>query len=85
VVPSFAKGSEAAFEQVSMSRDSHLEKVSGFVEFHSLRGPEAEDRVFHSPHSVWENRARGMDQIRGVPGSAQSGRAFIFYCCKSVT
>jgi hypothetical protein len=27
-----AKGSEAAFEQVWMSRDSHLEKVPGFVE-----------------------------------------------------
>jgi Antibiotic biosynthesis monooxygenase len=28
-----AKGSEAAFEQVWMSRDSHLDKVPGFVEF----------------------------------------------------
>jgi heme-degrading monooxygenase HmoA len=33
-----AKGSEAAFEQVWMSRDSHLEKVPGFVEFHLLKG-----------------------------------------------
>jgi hypothetical protein len=35
-----AKGSEGAFEQVWMSRDSHLEKVPGFV--HLLKGPEAE-------------------------------------------
>jgi Antibiotic biosynthesis monooxygenase len=28
-----AKGSEAAFEQVWLSRDSHLDKVPGFVEF----------------------------------------------------
>jgi hypothetical protein len=34
-----AKGSEAAFEQVWLSRDSHLEKVPGFVEFHLLKGP----------------------------------------------
>ena len=34
-------GSEAAFEQVWMSRDSHLDKVPGFVEFHLLKGPEA--------------------------------------------
>jgi heme-degrading monooxygenase HmoA len=32
-----AKGSETAFEQVWMSRDSHLDKV-GFVEFHLLEG-----------------------------------------------
>jgi Antibiotic biosynthesis monooxygenase len=36
-----AKGSEAAFEQVWLSRDSHLDKVPGFVEFHLLKGPEA--------------------------------------------
>jgi heme-degrading monooxygenase HmoA len=32
-----AKGSEEALEQVWMSRDSHLEKVLGFVEFHLLK------------------------------------------------
>ncbi len=32
-----AKGSEAAFEQVWMSRDSHLDKVPEFVEFHLLK------------------------------------------------
>ena len=31
-----AKGSEADFEQVWLSRDSHLDKVPGFVEFHLL-------------------------------------------------
>ena len=36
-----AKGSEVAFENVWMSRDSHLDKVPGFVEFHLLKGPEA--------------------------------------------
>jgi hypothetical protein len=41
-----AKGSEANFEQVWLSRDSHLEKVPGFVEFHLLKGPEAEDYRF---------------------------------------
>ena len=37
-----AKGSEAAFEQVWLPRDSHLDKVPGFVEFHLLKGPDAE-------------------------------------------
>jgi heme-degrading monooxygenase HmoA len=52
-----AKGSEAAFEHVWMSRDSHLEKVPGFVEFHLLKGPEAEDQTLYASLTVWENRA----------------------------
>jgi heme-degrading monooxygenase HmoA len=51
------KGSEAAFEHVWLSRDSHLEKVPGFVEFHLLKGPEAEDHTLYASHTVWENRA----------------------------
>jgi heme-degrading monooxygenase HmoA len=49
------KGSEAAFENVWMSRDSHLDKVPGFVEFHLLKGPEAEDHTLYASHTVWEN------------------------------
>ena len=52
-----AKGSEAAFEQVWLSRDSHLDKVPGFVEFHLLKGPEAEDHTLYASHTVWNNRA----------------------------
>ena len=36
---------EAAFEHVLMSRDSHLNGVPSFVEFHLLKGPEAEDHT----------------------------------------
>jgi len=52
-----AKGSEAAFEHVWTSRDSYLDKVPGFVEFHLLKGPEAEDHTLYASHTVWENRA----------------------------
>ena len=52
-----AKGSEEAFEEVWLSRDSHLDKVPGFVEFHLLKGPEAEDHTLYASHTVWENRA----------------------------
>ena len=51
------KGSEAAFEEVWRSRDSHLDKVPGFIEFHLLRGPEAEDHTLYASHTIWENRA----------------------------
>jgi heme-degrading monooxygenase HmoA len=52
-----AKGSEAEFEQVWLSRDSHLEKVPGFVEFHLLKGPEAADHTLYASHTVWENHS----------------------------
>ena len=51
------RGSEATFENVWLSRDSHLEKVPGFVEFHLLKGPEAEDHTLYASHTVWKNRA----------------------------
>ena len=52
-----AKGSESAFEQVWLSRDTHLDKVPGFVEFHLLRGPELEDHTLYASHTVWANHA----------------------------
>jgi len=52
-----ARGSEADFEQVWLSRDSRLDEVPGFVEFHLLRGPEAEDHTLYASHTVWQDRA----------------------------
>ena len=51
------KGSEKDFEQVWLSRDTHLIGVPGFVEFHLLKGPEHEDCTLYSSHSVWQGRA----------------------------
>ena len=39
------RGSEQAFEQVWLTRETHLERVPGFVEFHLLKGPKAEDHT----------------------------------------
>ncbi len=52
-----AKGSETAFEQVWLSRDSHLDKVPGFIEFHLLKGPEAEDHTLYASHTIWASKA----------------------------
>ena len=52
-----ARGAEAAFEEVWTSRDTHLRGVAGFVEFHLLRGPEREDHVLYSSHTVWASQA----------------------------
>jgi len=50
-------GSEAAFEQLWASRDTHLKEVPGFVEFHLLRGPQREDHVLYASHTIWANHA----------------------------
>jgi heme-degrading monooxygenase HmoA len=51
-----APGSQAEFERVWISRDTHLRDVPGFMEFHLLRGPEREDHVLYSSHAVWRSR-----------------------------
>ena len=51
-----SKGNESAFENVWLSRETHLERVPGFVAFHLLRGPERDDHVLYSSHTVWESR-----------------------------
>ena len=50
------KEGASAFENVWLSRDSHLEKVPGFVEFRLLRGPERDDHVLYASHTMWESR-----------------------------
>lgn len=51
------KGRETEFEEVWKSRDSHLDQVEGFVEFHLLRGPEADDYTLYCSHSVWVSKS----------------------------
>jgi heme-degrading monooxygenase HmoA len=51
-----ARGSEADFETVWTSRDTHLRDVPGFVAFHLLRGPESEDHTLFASHTLWASR-----------------------------
>jgi heme-degrading monooxygenase HmoA len=50
-------GSQADFEQVWTTRDTHLRNVPGFINFHLLRGPDREDHTLYSSHSIWHSRA----------------------------
>jgi heme-degrading monooxygenase HmoA len=34
----------------------NLDRVPGFLEFHLLRGPEAEDHTLYSSHTVWQSK-----------------------------
>lgn len=55
------RGSEEAFENVWAERDTHLETVPGFKEFHLVRGPEHEDHVLYASHTVWQSEAAFQD------------------------
>jgi heme-degrading monooxygenase HmoA len=51
-----ALGSEAAFEGVWASRDTHLREVPGFISFNLLKGPAQEAYVLYASHTIWESR-----------------------------
>ena len=51
-----AKGQEAAFEERWRTRESYLDQVAGFEEFHLLRGPERDDHTLYASHTVWANK-----------------------------
>jgi len=50
-------GSEQAFENVWLNRESYLDRMPGFVEFHLLKGPQNEDHTLYSSHTVWASKA----------------------------
>lgn len=81
-----APGSEAAFEDLWTSRDSHLKEVPGFVEFHLLRGPRRDDHVLYSSHTVWSDQAAFEGWTRSEAfrathrnaGNARNGNAPVY-------
>ena len=50
------KGQEQAFEQRWLGRDSYLDQLPGFIEFHLLRGPERDDHTLYSSHTTWASK-----------------------------
>ena len=51
------KGSEQDFEDVWLNRETQLNSVPGFVEFHLLRGPDKDDHTLFASHTVWQSHA----------------------------
>ena len=49
-------GAEGEFERIWAERDTHLGEVPGFIEFHLLRGPEAEDPTRYASHPLWQSQ-----------------------------
>ncbi len=52
-----AKGRESDFEELWRKRDSSLDEVPGFREFHLLKGPSDDEATLYASHTVWESRA----------------------------
>jgi heme-degrading monooxygenase HmoA len=49
-----ARGREEVFEELWRKRESYLDEVPGFREFHLLRGPSSDEETLYASHSVWE-------------------------------
>jgi len=51
-----ARGREEVFEDLWRKRESHLEGVPGFREFHLLKGPQDDEASLYASHSTWASR-----------------------------
>ncbi len=74
-----AKGSEKDFEEIWMKRDTYLNELLGFIEFHLLKGPDREDHVLYASHTVWRSFAdfenwTKSDQFRKAHGGAGASK-----------
>ena len=49
-------GSENDFEQIWRTRETYLDEVGGFREFHLLKGESNEEYTLYSSHSVWDSK-----------------------------
>lgn len=69
------KGKEEEFETVWLGRESYLDRVPGFVEFHLLKGPEHEDHTLYASHTIWQDKAAFEAWTRSEEFRAAHARA----------
>ncbi|HXF53967.1 MAG TPA: antibiotic biosynthesis monooxygenase [Hyphomicrobiaceae bacterium] len=51
------KGAEKDFEELWLKRQTHLDRMPGFVAFHLLAGPERDDHTLYSSHTMWRSHS----------------------------
>ena len=49
-------GKEAEFEKIWRDRDTHLEGVDGFKEFHLVKGEKNKEFSLYASHSIWNSK-----------------------------
>ena len=47
---------ENDFENIWKKRETHLNDVPGFIEFHLVKGKTEESHTLYASHSTWESR-----------------------------
>ena len=50
------KGREVEFEKVWRERDTHLDGVTGFKEFHLIKGEKNDEFSLYASHSIWKSK-----------------------------
>lgn len=80
VVPGF----EQAFEDMWKSRQGRLAEVPGYVEFHMLKGPKADDHTLYASHTIWETVEHFQawtksEQFRAAHANAGQNRGKVEY------
>ncbi|WP_305968123.1 MULTISPECIES: antibiotic biosynthesis monooxygenase [unclassified Mameliella] len=65
----------AEFEDLWLSRESHLRDMAGFVAFDMLRGPEEDGKILYASHTVWETEAHFRAWTRSEEFRAAHTRA----------
>jgi len=77
-----AKGRESEFSAIWRQRETYLESVPGFKEFHLLQGPTTDEYTLFASHSVWSSRTAFEDWTRSEAfrkAHAQAGGAKDIY------
>lgn len=59
-----ARGREAEFVEHWKRRESYLDQVPGFREFHLLEGPAADDHTVFVSHTTWDSEQAFADWTR---------------------
>ena len=54
-------GKEKDFEDVWRNRETHLEGVIGFREFHLVKGGTNDEHTLYASHSVWDSNVAFID------------------------
>ncbi|MBB4346864.1 antibiotic biosynthesis monooxygenase family protein [Aliirhizobium cellulosilyticum] len=80
VVPGF----EEAFEAIWRDRQGRLAELPGYIEFHMLKGPKAEDHSLYASHTVWETFEHfkawtTSEQFRAAHANAGNNRSKVEY------
>ena len=70
------KGKEVEFEKVWRERDTHLDGVTGFKEFHLVKGEKNDEFSLYASHSIWKSKE---DFIRSGCCTIGSGQDRAFF------